>query len=184
MKIFYVVDPSGTIKSSDGTKTYKVLKGSEVKEFLFEEGKKHYFYIFKDARENTIGIEITAEQYKDVKKGVDRETYLKIVRKDLDISETSIESMLLDDGEGNGEEILADEKQDLEAFLIDSEEKSILRNALNSLTQEERMLINMLYFVEPRLSERQAAQVLGIAQKNVNARKKKIFEKIKSFFEN
>ena len=44
MKIFYVVDPSGTIKSSDGTKTYKVLKGSEVKEFLFEKGKEISIY--------------------------------------------------------------------------------------------------------------------------------------------
>ena len=183
MKIFYVVDPSGTIKSSDGTKTYKALRGKALKDFLSsEEGKKRHFYINKDEKKNCIGVEVSLEIYRELKKDIDRETYLKSVREQLDISETSIENMLLEDGEGNGEEILEDKRQNLDEALISKEEKAILKTALKSLTVEERRVICLLYLVEQRLTERQVAKLLGISQKNVNTRKKKILAKIESFF--
>ena len=185
MKKFYVVDPNGTIKSSDGTKTYKVLKGKALKEFLSsKEGKERKFFIQQEENGDTIGIEVPIELYKKFKKDIDREAYLREVREELDISEISIERKLLGDEEGNGEEILADENQDVELQFIREEELAILKNALQALTEQERWLINALYFENPRKTERQLAEILGIKQKNVNARKKRIFEKIKTFFKN
>ena len=76
MKIFYVLDSNGTMKSSDGTKTYKCLKGKALKDFLSsDEGKKRYFYISKDDKENVIGIEVSGEQYRRLKKDIERTIY-------------------------------------------------------------------------------------------------------------
>ena len=57
-----------------------------------------------------------------------------------------------------------------------------LQNALASLTEEEKELIWLLYLCKEPLSETQAASVLHISQQAVNKRKKKILEKMKSFW--
>ena len=49
-----------------------------------------------------------------------------------------------------------------------------------SLTDEERSLIDALFFVG--MTEREYAARIGIAQKNVNARKQRVLEKLKTFF--
>ena len=50
------------------------------------------------------------------------------------------------------------------------------------LTEEEKELIWLLYLCKEPLSETQAASVLHISQQAVNKRKKKILEKMKSFW--
>ena len=57
-----------------------------------------------------------------------------------------------------------------------------LQNAFASLTEEEKELIWLLYLCKEPLSETQAASVLHISQQAVNKRKKKILEKMKSFW--
>ena len=161
MKKFYVVDPSGTIKSSDGTKTYKVLKGKALKEFLLsEEGKMRRFDICKDARGNCIGVELPPSMYQKHRKEENRKRYLAEMREELDISEISIERKLLGDEEGNGEEILADDMVDLDNFIIQSEEKSILVQALAELSFEEKQIIHGIFY--ENLTERALAEKLGL----------------------
>ena len=182
MKIFYVVDPSGTIKSSDGTKTYKVLKGSEIKAFLLSEkdkGQKHRFDVRRDKRGNYLGIEIPPSMYKRHEEERNREKYLKKLREKLDISELSIESMLLDEGEGNGEELLADAKQDLEALVIAQEEKDFLMKAMKFLKPLEKEVIRELYLSGKDLSATDLSKKMGICRQYVNQIKRNAIHKLK-----
>ena len=57
-----------------------------------------------------------------------------------------------------------------------------LQNALASLTEEEKELIWLLYLCKEPLTETQAASVLHISQPAIHKRKKKILEKMKSFW--
>ena len=181
MKKFYVVDPSGTIKSSDGTKTYKVLKGKALKEFLLsEEGKMRRFDICKDTRGNCIGVELPPSMHQKHRKEENRKRYLAEMREELDISEISIERKLLGDEEGNGEEILADDTVDLDNFIIQSEEKSILVQALAELSFEEKQIIHGIFY--ENLTERALAEKLGLKKTYVHTQKIKIIEKLKTFF--
>ena len=181
MKKFYVVDPNGTIKSSDGTKTYKVLKGKALKEFLSsEEGKERKFFIQQEENGDTIGIEVPIELYKKFKKDIDREAYLREVREELDVSEISIERKLLGDEEGNGEEILADDAVDLDNFIIQGEEKIILEKALAELSFEEKQIVYGIFY--ENLTERALAEKLGLKKTYVHTKKLKILEKLKTFF--
>jgi RNA polymerase sigma factor (sigma-70 family) len=54
-----------------------------------------------------------------------------------------------------------------------------LDSALLSLTADERNLIESLFF--KAMTEREYAVKIGIAQKNVNARKQRALEKLKKF---
>ena len=179
MKIFYVLDSNGTIKSSDGIKTYKLLKGSEVKAFLMsEQGKKRRFDIRKDKRGNFIGIEIPPSIYKRHEEERNREKYLKKVREALDISELSIESMLLKDGEGSGEELLADAKQDLEALVIAQEEKLLLMKAMKYLKPLERFVIEKLYLIDD-MSGAELAVQMGLSRQYINQLQRNAIHKLK-----
>ena len=180
MKIFYVVDPSGTIKSSDGTKTYKVLKGSEVKKFLASDvGKGRYFYIWKDERENRIGIEVSYDVYQQRKQELNREDYLRKMQEELDISFLSIESMLTDEGENNGEELLADDNQDLERLVVKQEEKAMLMKAFKFLKPCEKAVIEALYLSGEELSGAELAERLGFSRQYINQVRRNALRKLK-----
>lgn len=57
-----------------------------------------------------------------------------------------------------------------------------LQKAFAGLTEEEKELIWLLYLCKEPLTETQAASVLHISQSAVHKRKKKILEKMKSFW--
>ena len=180
MKLFYVVDPSGTIKSSDGTKTYKALRGRALREYLLsEEGKKKHFYMWKDEAENTFGIEVSYKVYCERKKEINRENYLAKLQETLDISFLSIENMVTEDDELNGEELLADDSQDTEGDLMEKVEKELLCKILDSLSAEERFIIDSLFYSKEKITETEIGRRLGISQQAVHKKKMKVFHKIK-----
>lgn len=57
-----------------------------------------------------------------------------------------------------------------------------LQNAFSSLTDEEKELIWLLYLCKEPLTETQVASVLHISQPAVHKRKKRILEKMRSFW--
>ena len=81
-KKFYVLDEQGTIKSADGTKSYKLLQGEELYEYL--KGNKNFFDKVIDEAGDIIGIEIPKELSKPFRQEKRREEYLKeIVKNDI-----------------------------------------------------------------------------------------------------
>lgn len=87
----------------------------------------------------------------------------------------------LDSDEMNGEDIIRDIYADVERDAIAEIMTEKLHQALHKLTQAELELVEALYFQEQ--TERQYATTLGISQKGVNKRRRKILNKLKVWIE-
>lgn len=84
-----------------------------------------------------------------------------------------------DENRCTGEEIVADETQDVEAEVILRMECRALQMALYQLDKQSRLLIQALYFADERKTERDLAKKLGVSQNAINKQKKKILQKLK-----
>lgn len=109
-------------------------------------------------------VEVSEEVYRAFKRPAWAERKRRQVRKD---HEVSLEAYGAD---------AAGETPPFEDRLIES---MMLERAIASLTDDERDLIDALFF--EGMTEREYAAKIGIAQKNVNARKQRILEKLKTF---
>ena len=110
-------------------------------------------------------VEVSEDVYRAFKRPAWTERKRRQVRKDYEVSL-----------EAYGVEA-AGETPPFEDSLIGS---LMLEQALVSLTDDERDLIGALFF--DGLTEREYAAKIGIAQKNVNARKQRVLGKLKIFF--
>lgn len=78
-------------------------------------------------------------------------------------------------------ELIAD-KTDLEQEFIEKSEYNRLYKVLQSLSDEEKVIIQALFLDDEPISENELARKLKTSQQKINYRKKKIFEKIKNSF--
>ena len=83
----------------------------------------------------------------------------------------------LDTDERLGEELLRDPEAGVEERAIASLLREKLRRSIALLSKPEQELIRALYFEE--LTERQCAEKLGLSQKGINKRKKRILAELK-----
>lgn len=81
----------------------------------------------------------------------------------------------------NGQDILVDEKQDVEEIVEKNIMLDKLEDCLSLLSIEEKELIQMIFFDE--LTEREIAAKKGISQVAVHKRKQRILNKLKEFLE-
>ena len=131
-----------------------------------------YFLPFQDCL-----LEVPFEDYQKEYQDIRRSKYLhKEAERNGEISYDALDS----DGI-NGEEIIRDVYVDVERDAITQIMIKNLRHAFRQLTEEERELIDSLYYQEE--SERQYAAVLGISQKAVNKRRRKVLGKLKALLE-
>ena len=79
----------------------------------------------------------------------------------------------------SGEEVVADETQDVEQEVIERMRAETVRKALSQLDAASYQLINSLYLAPQQKTEREIAQDLGLSQNAVNKRKKKILKTLK-----
>lgn len=137
----------------------KPLCRTEEIEWIEMTGRK--FYAFVNAPENqgrhfvdmdTAVLECTAEQYKAFMAEDDHTKYL---REQEEGWETTSLYCLEPDSGCNGEEVIADETQDVEAAAIFSTDKKNLEVALSRLDSESYSLIYALYLASERKTERQ-----------------------------
>lgn len=145
----------------DKSKIKKVLRGSKYKTFYYEE--------------------VDADLYFEVKRPEWRHEKRRTRFFD-DVREGKIKLLYID------QEIVDDENEEKPSFDIpadiDIEQEAVdhlrdeaLHEALKKLNEEERTIIHLLFFDE--CTEREVARKIGISQKTVNNRKKKILEKLK-----
>lgn len=80
----------------------------------------------------------------------------------------------------SGEEIIRDDTQDVEAEVILRMERRALQEALHQLDEESLVLIQALYLVDKRKTEREIAQERGVSQVAIHKQKKKILQTIKA----
>ena len=128
--------------------------------------KKEYYIKLSDGQI----IPVTEEVYREYKHPQWRETKQKKVRQ---MREFSLEYIT----ENGMEHIYSDNQKLVEDIAEDNLMLEMLMKALETLTDDERFLINELYFNEK--SERDLANITGISQPAVHKRRNKILEKIK-----
>lgn len=81
----------------------------------------------------------------------------------------------------DGEVFIADSKVNVEEEVVHKIMLDKLKSALNKLSAEELLLIDMLY--TQLKSEREIASELGVSQNAVNKRKKKLLGQLKKLLE-
>lgn len=130
--------------------------------------KKYYWKM------NGYIYEVTKEQYYRYRKEQDRHDYLRGAEEKAVI--LSLDSL---GGEGkDGVNFIADPNVNVEEEVVHRIMLDKLRVALNKLSSEELMLIDLLF--TQLKSEREISKLTGIPQKSVNNRKKKLLEKLRN----
>ena len=151
-----------------GSEFYRIVSNTD--------GEPRYFIRLTDDMDfecAEIFIEVPEAEYLAWKKENNQRLYRKMQK--TYYAEVPLEDALLflyaEDEAGQPERAL-EEREDLDR----------LQGAFANLTDEEKELIWLLYLCKEPLTETQAASVLHISQPAVHKRKKKILEKMKSFW--
>ena len=113
---------------------------------------------------------------------LNRHYYLKRMERESGLKTVSMSSLIINEEEYNGEEILADSDADVVAEVMQKMAFETLEKALDSLTAEEYDILYNLYLTDEPLTEREYGMLKGIPQKTLNDRKIRILKKVKSFF--
>ena len=183
-KIFYILDSNGEFLSEDGQKRYKALTGQALYAYLRgEEGKKKYFDVWQDDdRAVMVGVEVPPEKIKIYAMEQRRRRYIKDVMKELDISITSLESIVENnDNPLNGEEVLASFDIEIEDEIIRKITIEEVRRVIRLLPLDEQKLIKEIFVYGK--TERELSKKYGVSQVAIHKRKNRIFQKIKKFFD-
>ena len=128
--------------------------------------KKEYYIKLSDGQV----VPVTEEVYREYKRPQWREAKQKKVRQ---MREFSLEYMT----ENGMEHIYSENQKLVEDIAEDNLMLEILMKALETLTDDERSLINELYFNEK--SERRVSKSIGVPQRTINSRRQAIIKKLK-----
>ena len=122
--------------------------------------------------------EVTEETYRNFYRSQRRQKYID--ERSVENGDFSYDMLTTDDF--NGEDILIDTSQEIDEAVIHKIMLDKLHDSLVLLSDDERKLINALFF--RNLSEREWSAETGIPQKTINDRKSRILIKLKKFLEN
>lgn len=170
------------MKNKNQSKQYQVfiLKNGAYVEISYDEFCRTQDTALKDAffiSSCGVLMEVSQEFYKDYYKERRRERYLE----ELD-AEHIISYHSLDNEEFCGEDILIDPNEDVTEQVTRKLMIEKLRSVLSYLSDEERQLIEALFFKD--YSEREWSRETGIPQRTICYRKNVILKKLKKFLEN
>lgn len=121
-------------------------------------------------------ISVTEEVYRAYYQQKERETYLDKLSQKHDISFEECEEKGI-----QVDYLLSHSQESIEDKLIKAEMLAKLTEAIEKLSEQERLLIYELFFRGK--SERQLARQLGVYQYAVHKRKLRILEKLKKLLE-
>lgn len=124
-------------------------------------------------------MEATERVYKECEEARLREKYLREIGEEYRDSVVSLNAPVPDCEDLLFEDIVSDPNIDTAAEAIHQMDLVKLRAALDKLTPEELEIINALFLENHnKCGEREIAKRLGLAQKTLNYRKKKILKKL------
>lgn len=149
------------------------MSGQEFYRFTRSpEGRGRCFIDFDD-----YVIEASRDQYEEWRKEKDHSDYLREQEEKLLF--LSLYSGAIDEY-GNGEDVIADERVNVEESTFLADQARTLGSMLQKLDSPSYWLIHELYLAEERKTERALAEELGVSQNAVHKRKKKILKKLKT----
>ena len=143
--------------------------GHEEYQQLMQENPRLHFWMF-----GGMLLEIPEKEHMEMNRERSRRMYIRKLSKQTE--EFSYESMT--SGEYEGNIILDDEQPDMYELVEQKLISEELHKALNELSDEDRKLMQALYFDE--CSERAYAKEIGLSQVAVHKRKKQVLEKLRT----
>lgn len=180
-KIYLVSDTKAT-ETLEAEKRLTEISGGEFYELVtaLDGNRRHFIRLTDDIDFECAEIfaEVSHEEYIKWKKEYNRHIYVRNLR--MQYEEVSFDEALIFLRQYPQKEKSNEAAPEEAAEMKD--ELSLLTDAFSSLSREEKELIYLLYLCEEPLTEKQAATALHITQQAVNKRKKKILEKMKSFW--
>ncbi len=186
MKKFYIVDENGTYVSTDGKTRFTCLIGEELYNYLnSEEGSKKKFDVDLDDNGDEIGIEVPEDKIKEHLKDKNHSDYLRSCEKEMGYTTVSLNADFdgKDDEAMTYEEIVADDEcEDIAEAVAKNDQLRILRLSLNILDDDERALIDALFFANPPMKVSEYSRKSGIPRMTITDRRERIFEKIREYF--
>lgn len=141
------------------------LDESKIKTVKRGMGYKNYYY---EEVDKDLYLKVKRPEWRHNK---NRQRTYQAMEKD-GVQEISIEENI------ENFDLEIDSSVDVEEEAIKILEIEALNEALNSLSEEERKIIQLIFFKE--FKERKVAEIIGISQASVNIKKKKILEKLKN----
>ena len=162
------------------------LTGREYFRFINDPANKGRCFVMLgnggDSDAGVIYMEATPEAYR--KWDIERQEWKRKQKRDQEYCECqrSLDELVDEDEELSLHEVVADERINVAEEADRRIDIENLREALETLSQEEMQIINALYFNNNEsLSDRKLAKMLNLSKSALNRRKDKIFKKIRNF---
>lgn len=185
MAIYYIEDENGTYFSEDGKRRFRRLRGREAYRFLRSPQAigMRFFKADNDAEtDEELYVEIPPSQIAKTRRIERREQYVDDCKVDSELTVISSSAPVGDEME-MGEELIADETIFVEEEVLHQLDLKTLREALQTLTTEERELIDALYSSDTPPTVRELGEKMGLHFTTVSKRKKAILKKLRTFFD-
>lgn len=168
-KIFFVMNDR-----NDTSKGYTQVSQEYVKKYIdsFTEGRAYFI--------NTgyAIMETDEASYKAFYRDASRNKYLE----KLDIQHGMVSLNAIDSDELDGVGVVIDDSEPLDEKIMRKIMIEKLPEAISTLNDEEKELIQQIYF--NHISERELAGMYGVSRTAIQKRRNKILLKLKNFFEN
>lgn len=145
----------------DKSMVKRVLRGHRYKTYYYEEVDANLY--FKVKRPEWRYEKRRTRLFEKIKKGEIDIVYLDEIRLDDESDEKKKEEIT--------------SNISVEDIALKHLRDEAINEALNNLSSEERTIIKLIFYEE--LTERQISKIIGVSQKTVNNKKKKILEKLK-----
>ena len=190
MLIVYVRAENGAFASFDSTQNYTRLTGFSALEYMKARDQKQFakwYGAYEDPQYfyDDIYFEVDPSETKGYYKDKRRAQYVEDSREESGIEEISLDAEV--SGDDSFEDICLYETipcddDSVEDQGLDTVSNDELAKALNQLSQTEYDLIYALYLSPHRLTQKEYAAKIGLAQSSVSHRQNLVFEKLKKFF--
>lgn len=183
MSIYYVQSQPGQYHSENKNRSFDRLEGANAQEYLrIHKGLSFITTVTDILNGEVVFIEVPDNFKKEVVSEKNHQRYVKAVMKGSNLEVVSFQQPFTEGEDLTYEDIIASPYANVEDIVIRKIDLETLHSALSVLSSYEMMIVNALYLSDFPISERELSRRLGIPQKTLNNRKKRILNKLRSFF--
>lgn len=182
MATHYFILEDGTYKSISGREWYRLLKKQK---FYPQEARRYFVHLASfEKGEDDCYIETSKEKYDEWEKDSRKEEYQKYIKKAFHRDVVSYDFFGNDESGIPGGETIEDQTTNVEETAVEHMEMQELRQLIAKLDEGEQCVLYELYLSDNPISERELSRRMGVSQKTLNYRKKKILKKLKKLWLN
>lgn len=183
MSIYFVQSQYGQYRSENKSRSFDRLEGAKAHKYLrVHKGLSFITTLTDDPDGEAVFIEVPDKFRKEVISEKNHRHYVISAIKGSNIEAVSFQQLFSEKEELTYEDIIASPYANVEDIVIRKIDRETLRLALSTLSDYEMMIVDALFLSDSPISERELSRRLGIPQKTLNNRKKRILNKLRSFF--